>query len=484
MEPKDDSTKMNDGPVQTITEENPMANYLQRKTNEDVEASYIREAKNAQQTASMVELFSFGSGPKKTISLIAGIFFAILSGLVMPATAFIFSRVFQTLGASTENMDFMSNVKQMALSFISLGAVAFICMTLQLAFMETAACDMAISLKNEWFKALLRQDLAFHDLTDVSGTATSISANASKYRLGVGKKLGEGIQSLASVLGGFAYAFWASWQAALVILAVLPLMVTSGLVVAKFNERLTTSKDKSYADAGSIVYSTSSSIKTVLSLNACQDMIDKFHKAIEKAYHVAASKAWILGLCSGGAMAAFLMTYVAVTLYGSYLLYAAVRSTGCDPSGGMPGNIICPVSGADVFGALIGLSFGGMGMQQVSIALECLANARAACYPAICAINRNAANGDMPQQMPISSVEQGEKRTSVTLPKYKIDSSSTDGLKPSLKGRIQFKNVCFAYPSRPGTQVFKGFSLDIEVNNLLVIMLIPFLFGLLLTTFT
>jgi len=52
----------------------------------------------------------------------------------------------------------------------------------------------------------VRQDLAFHDLTDVSGTATSISANASKYRLGVGKKLGEGIQSLASVLGGFAYA--------------------------------------------------------------------------------------------------------------------------------------------------------------------------------------------------------------------------------------------------------------------------------------
>ena len=52
---------------------------------------------------------------------------------------------------------------------------------------------MTYSLKTKWFDArLLRQDMAFYDLQDVSGTAMSISEAGGKYKNGVGQKLGEG----------------------------------------------------------------------------------------------------------------------------------------------------------------------------------------------------------------------------------------------------------------------------------------------------
>jgi ATP-binding cassette, subfamily B (MDR/TAP), member 1 len=41
---------------------------------------------------------------------------------------------------------------------------------------------MAQDFKKKWFQALLRQDAAYFDIQDVSGTATMISTNGAKYK--------------------------------------------------------------------------------------------------------------------------------------------------------------------------------------------------------------------------------------------------------------------------------------------------------------
>jgi ATP-binding cassette subfamily B (MDR/TAP) protein 1 len=55
-------------------------------------------------------------------------------------------------------------------------------MSLQNGLLETAAGEMTISMKTKWFDALLRQDLAYYDIKDVSGTASIITSNGAKYR--------------------------------------------------------------------------------------------------------------------------------------------------------------------------------------------------------------------------------------------------------------------------------------------------------------
>ena len=289
---------------------------------------------------------------------------------------------------------------------------------------------------------------------------------------GLGRKLGQGIQFAVTCVGGFVYAFYASWDTSLIILAVLPLMAASGYFLQVVTSTSTSRSNKTYADAGSIVYTTISSIKTVLSLNACEIMIKKFKEGTEKAYKSNSRFMVWVGVGNGALMASFLASYIALTLYGSYLLYSDLRNNGCDPSGSVSSNTSCGVTGVDVLGALMGISFAAMGLPQISSAVEDFMGARGACYPAIEAINRRVDNDEktITANVDVENVSTKDgvntKLNEIPLPKYVIDSSSTSGKQLSLDGaEIEFKSVSFSYPTRPDAMVFNGLSLTLEAGK-------------------
>jgi ATP-binding cassette subfamily B (MDR/TAP) protein 1 len=184
----------------------------------------------------------------------------------------------------------------------------------------------------------------------------------------VGRKLGEGVQFTVTAIGGAGYAFYASWKTSLVILAIVPVMAASTLFLIKATQSQTFRANKSYGEAGSIAYYSVSDVRTVFSLNACRAMVDKFCAATERAFRATASQLVWIGLGNGAVMGSFILSYLALTLFGAYLLYDAVSNTGCDPSGSVDGADTCEVSGMDVFGALLGISFAGMGIPKFRIA--------------------------------------------------------------------------------------------------------------------
>ena len=114
------------------------------------------------------------------------------------------------------------------------------------------------------------------------------------YR-GLGRKLGDGIQFTITALGGFGFGFYCSWKLSLIIIGVVPFMALSAGLVMKLNQSKTARATESYAKAGSVVYSAVSSIRTILSLNAVDDIILKFNEATEEAYSGAVSQVIYLG---------------------------------------------------------------------------------------------------------------------------------------------------------------------------------------------
>ena len=77
--------------------------------------------------------------------------------------------------------------------------------------------------------------------------------------------------------------------------------------------------------------------------------------------------------------------------------------------------------------------FAAVTLPQISIGIEAFTDARAACYPAIQAIHRKVGR----QQQGGEQVEQyyrKVRRASEYLPRYVIDSSSADGMKPDTCG--------------------------------------------------
>mmetsp|Transcript_23996 Transcript_23996/g.35489 ORF Transcript_23996/g.35489 Transcript_23996/m.35489 type:complete len:1339 (+) Transcript_23996:92-4108(+) len=428
-----------------------------------------KEKKEKLPLATVGEVFSFAPTRRTRICIGLGLCCSLVTGAVFPAMAFFFSQVFEELSASAEMDSFLDNITRMAYTFMILGAIAFVFMTAQAALLETAADEMTYSLKTRWFDALLRQDLTYFDIKDVSGQATIISSNASKYKKGVGRKMGEGAQFLVTCIGGFAYAFYSSWQNSLLILALLPIIAASATFVMKATMSQTATATKNYSEAGAVAYSTVSSIRTVLSLNAGETMLDKYREATERAYRQSSNSLFFVGLGNGLMMGSFLLAYVVLTLFGSFLLYRQIREDGCDPSGAVEGNDACGPSARDVFGSLMGVIFAAMGLPQISIAMEGLNNARSSCYPAIVAINRRKV--DVGETF-VESNDGGDKngklnrRSSMALPEYVIDSSSDDGLKPSsTEGKIEFHNVKFSYPTRSETAIFEEFSLTVEAGK-------------------
>jgi ABC-type multidrug transport system, ATPase and permease components len=284
--------------------------------------------------------------------------------------------------------------------------------------------------------------------------------------------LGEGIQFTTTVIGGFIFAFYVSWRVSLLILAVVPLIAVSARFMVTATTKQTERKNKDYAETGGIVYSTISAIRTVFSLNAAETMIAKFKQATQKSYDDAVSFTYLVGFGNGAMMGSFLASYIVLTLYGSYLLYNQVGKDGCDPSSTLDNssnlddyNKACGTTGTEVFGALMGVSFGAMGLAQISNAVEAFMGARAACYPALEAIHRTV-DADAVRDDDVEALVSRKHRGDMALPKYVIDSTSEAGKKPSsIHGEIEFKNVSFSYPTRPNSLVFDKLSLKIEAGK-------------------
>ena len=135
--------------------------------------------------ATFGETFSFAKTAKVKVCIAIGLFCAAVTGCAFPALAWIFADSFERLSGvelDEGDYDFMGQIKELAFQLLTLGALVFFFMTLNAALLETAAGEMTEAMKTQWFQALLRQDMAYYDITDVSGTATIINTNGKKFR--------------------------------------------------------------------------------------------------------------------------------------------------------------------------------------------------------------------------------------------------------------------------------------------------------------
>jgi ATP-binding cassette subfamily B (MDR/TAP) protein 1 len=204
-------------------------------------------------------------------------------------------------------------------------------------------------------------------------------------------------------------------------------------------------------------------------LNGVKETIEKFTSATQEAYEGASSQIILVGAANGAVMGSFLLCYLPLILYGGYIVYTSVRETGCDPSGTVALNEECSPSASGVFGATLGVTFGGAALPQVLGAIEAFSAARAAAYPALVVMNRKITNGNESEETIVEEKDRSLQRrrgSSIILPKYSIDSSSALGSKlERIRGNIKLRDVAFCYPTRKETNALNGVSLTIPAGK-------------------
>eukprot|EP00934_Nitzschia_sp_Nitz4_P005837 Nitzschia sp. Nitz4//scaffold153_size53422//46055//50256//NITZ4_006766-RA/size53422-snap-gene-0.60-mRNA-1//-1//CDS//3329537277//5827//frame0 len=425
--------------------------------------------------------FLFECGQNTVLLFLAGVFFSVAEGVTWPALAFFLSRAYSGVVGAADGMD---RIWDQVTIFAVLGSIMFLISAMQSVCLEMVSRNASQAFRKKWFRALVRQDMAYFDVHGGNEVVSSLELHSDRYRKGVGKKFGMVFGSLVKALLSVIWGFVSSWKVSLVVLfGVLPIVTVSTVFLVRINQAKSVEAARAYKMAGKVALSTLASIRTILSLNAVTRQINLYATATLEAYKASSKRLWKQGFAAGSMVASMMILFMVVTLFGSYVIYSEVEDTGCDPSDAIPGQLDCVASGPAVFRVMFFFFFAADGLSGTSTALEAFNEARIAAGAALETIERTTGSeeqvifdhGEKKTDLDasIKSDLSSSRQSSVTkderpkikgiLPKYEIDSTSTTGAKPEyFEGKIAFRNVDFAYPSRPQAKVLTNFSFDIE----------------------
>ncbi|KXS12912.1 P-loop containing nucleoside triphosphate hydrolase protein [Gonapodya prolifera JEL478] len=305
--------------------------------------------------------------------------------------------------------------------YTAIGCVAFVTAYLQYSCLIVSAERQLRRMREEYFRAVLRQEIGWHETSNSTGGLTSrLQVDTTLIRNGMAEKFGVVAQSVAQFLTGVAVAYTRGWKMSLVLTATFPLLIAIGHTMGVGLARAAMKQQEALANASAVAEQSISNIRTVAAFGGQERNAKKYKEKLQEA------RKWgvRLGAITGGGMGSLFGTEF--ILYGFGLWFGTTLIDAGEYDGGQVMSVF--------FSMLIGVYAIG----QMAPEIEAIASATGAAYRVWETIDRTAS----------------------------IDSSSNDGLQPDgVKGIIEFRSVAFTYPSRDDVKVLDGFSLTVDAGT-------------------
>ncbi|KAJ1394574.1 ABC transporter type 1, transmembrane domain-containing protein, partial [Ochromonadaceae sp. CCMP2298] len=338
-----------------------------------------------------------------------------------------------------------SMIELLAVLYVAIAVQMFITQFLQTACMTSLAAHQTRRIREDYFRALVRQPISFFDSKDQGALATSVMESTLLIQDGLGEKLALAVQFSCSFVFGLAVALYYCWQLALVVCAVVPIMA---VFIGQMAGMLTTSTEAAttaYNGAGSLAQEALGSVRTVYGFNAEQATVRRYVEQLRVAEKAGRNKWLATGKLVGAVSMMMWLVYALGLWYGARLIADDMSSREecnwyLNPDNTLHEPASSCLSGGDVMTCFFAILFGGLQLGQA--------------FPAISAITS-------------AKVELG-KVLAVSGRHSEIDPSSHVGDKippERLQCGIEFSNVSFSYPARPDRAVYSGLNLCIEAGT-------------------
>ncbi|ORX74408.1 hypothetical protein DL89DRAFT_254254 [Linderina pennispora] len=313
------------------------------------------------------------------------------------------------LGLTQELKDELDHsVRKYCWYFLALGLGTWLVAFVQKLTWATAAERQGKRIREEFYIAILRQDIGWFDGLSTGELTTRISGDVNMLQEGTGEKFSFAIQYFSSFIAGFIIAFIKGWKMTLVVLAVMPIMVGAVSVMGILLADSASGGQGSYAEAGGVADEVLSSIKTVMAFGGERRELERYDSKISKALAKGLHKAKVLGVSMG----VILFTIYSVYALGFWFGGKLVRDHEMTTDGAL-----------SVF-------------FSIGYCLSSISSARGAAAKVYQIIDRKS---------PIDPVD-----TETGM--------SADGI----KGEIELSSVNFRYPTRPDVQILHDFSISVK----------------------
>ncbi|KAK3445779.1 hypothetical protein EUGRSUZ_A01005 [Eucalyptus grandis] len=349
--------------------------------------------------------------------LLIGTIAAVANGVIFPIFGILISSVIKIFYEPPPEL--RKHSKFWALMFLVLGIASFVAIPARTYLFSVAGCKLIERIRLMCFEKVVRMEVSWFDEPDHSSGAIGarLSADAASVRALVGDALALMVQNMASAVAGLVIAFVASWQLALIILVLIPLIGLNGFVQVKFMKGFSADAKMMYEEASQVATDAVGSIRTVASFCAEEKIMQLYKKKCEGPMRTGIRQGLISGI--GFGLSNFLLFCVyATSFYAGAQLIKDGKTTF-----------------SAVFRVFFALTMAAIGIAQSSSFTPDSSKAKVAAASIFAIIDR----------------------------KSTIDPSDESGTKlDNVKGEIELRHVNFKYPSRPDVQIFRDLSLAIH----------------------
>uniref|UniRef100_A0A915MEI2 P-loop containing nucleoside triphosphate hydrolase protein n=1 Tax=Meloidogyne javanica TaxID=6303 RepID=A0A915MEI2_MELJA len=204
--------------------------------------------------------------------------------------------------------------------YLFLGFVMFITSYIQIACWEAVAERLVHGLRQNYLRAILRQDIAWFDTVQTGNLTARLSDDLERVREGLGDKASLFIQMFAAFVSSFVVGFFYSWQMTVVMALFTPAIALTSAWMGRMTASRTQVEQDKYAIAGAIAEETLSSMRTIHSLNAEQQELERYEKALEEGRKTGLLKYLYMALGVGINNIIMYVSYAVAFWYASRLV--------------------------------------------------------------------------------------------------------------------------------------------------------------------
>ncbi|CAJ0947065.1 unnamed protein product, partial [Mesorhabditis belari] len=382
--------------------------------------------------ASIFQVWRY-AGPLDMVMVILGSFLAIITGLGFPFLSIVIGNVSETF-INLENarlvrdtgldndtalwnearQTFQDNVINSCIKYAVIGAIIATSSFVEVTCFLVSCENITNRMKRAFFKAIMRQDIAWYDKNHSGTLATKLFDSMERVKEGLGDKLGLMIQFTAQFFGGLGVAMYYDWKLTLIMMALSPVIIFCGAFMARMMASATAEETKKYAIAGQIAEEVLTSIRTVFAFNGQEQEAKRYDAALEAGKLDGYKKSIYIGAGLSSTFVVIFCSYCLAFWVGTDYIYWKMATS------------------SKVLTVFFSVMMGSMAMAQAGQQFAVFGVALGAAGVVLQIVDREP----------------------------EIDSYSKEGKKlDHIKGEVKVENVFFSYPTRKDVPILQGISL-------------------------